>query len=269
MRNSFSTIQLDIDDRVASITLNRPERLNAIDSTMIAEMRDVLRALEDDDGVRAIVLAGAGRAFSAGFDLKESAEKNYTTAAEWKAVLRKDFDFIMSFWHCRKPIVAAVHGHCLAGALEVAAACDITIADDTAIFAEPEVKFGSAIVSLILPWIIGPKLAKGLLLTGDDITAQRAYDYGLVNEVVATGEHLARAMKVARAIASAAPASVQLTKSYVNRSVDYSGFSAALEAALDGAIIAESAQGPERAEFNRIRKEEGLKAAIEWRNGRR
>ncbi|WP_250518993.1 enoyl-CoA hydratase/isomerase family protein [Caballeronia sp. ATUFL_M1_KS5A] len=269
MEKRFSTLELEINERVATITLNRPDRLNAIDSVLIGEIGEVLQALEEDTSVRAIVLAGAGRAFSAGFDLKESAEKNYTTTAQWKAVLRKDFDFIMSFWRCRKPVIAAVHGHCLAGALEVAVACDITIADSTAIFAEPEVKFGSAVVSLILPWIIGPKFAKGLLLTGDDITAQRAYDYGLVNEVVDAGEHLARATKIARAIASAAPGSVQLTKSYVNRSMDIAGFTSALEAALDGAIILESTQGPERIEFNRIRKADGLKAAIEWRNNQK
>ena len=107
----------------------------------------------------------------------------------------------MRFWDCPKPTVSAVHGYCLAGALELALACDLTVADSTAIFGEPEVRFGSAIVALLVPWIAGPKFAKELLLTGaDDISAQRALQMGLVNQVVDEGRALARAMQLAGAM---------------------------------------------------------------------
>jgi enoyl-CoA hydratase len=183
--------------------------------------------------------------------------------------LRSDFDFIMQFWDCPKPTIAAVHGHCVAGGLELAVACDITIADSTAVFGEPEVRFGSSIVSLILPWVIGPKAAKDILLTGrDDITAERAYQLGIVNHLVEPGEHRTKAIEVAKSIATASTLSVQMTKRAINRGLDSQGMRNALLASVDSAILIEASMGPEREEFNRIRSTDGLKAAIAWRNAR-
>jgi len=160
-----------------------------------------------------------------------------------------------------------VHGYCLAGALELALACDLTVADRTAIFGEPEVRFGSAIVALLVPWIIAPKFAKELLLTGaDDITAERAMQMGLVNQVVESGQALPRALALAGAMRSAAAHSVRLTKQVINRSLDIRGLRESLKAGLDTAMLIEANMSPERIEFNRIRASEGLKAAIAWRN---
>jgi enoyl-CoA hydratase len=267
MPETYATIQLTVADGIGHIRMNRPKQLTALSSQMMGEMLQALTALENDAGVKAIVLSAEGRAFSAGFDLKESAAKKPTTLDDWTALLEADFAFIMRFWDCPKPTVAAVHGYCLAGALELALACDLTVADSTAIFGEPEVRFGSAIVALLVPWIVGPKFAKELLLTGaDDITAQRALQMGLVNQVVDAGQALTRATELATAMRSAAAHSVRLTKQAINRSLDIRGLRESLKAGLDTAKLIEANMSPERIEFNRIRASEGLKAAIAWRN---
>jgi enoyl-CoA hydratase len=162
-----------------------------------------------------------------------------------------------------------VHGYCIGGAFELSLACDITIAAVGTKFGAPEVRFGSGAVALLLPWIAGPKAAKELLLTGEDkLTAERALALGIVNHVVPDGEEFDRALAIARDIAAAAPEAVRLTKRAINRTYEAMGLRAALASALETDIYIETAGGPERAEFNRIRREQGLKAALAWRDAK-
>lgn len=255
--------------RVGILTFNRPEALNSFSGALICEVTAALRELVADEAVLAIVVNGAGRAFSAGFDLKEGVARNTRGVEAWRKVLEADFDFIMQFWDCPKPTIAAVHGYCLAGAFEVALACDMTIAGEGALFGEPEVRFGSGIVALLLPWMTGPKQAKELLLTGADrLTARRMLDIGVVNKVVADGEVLQAALATAHSIAAAAPQSVRLTKLAINRTYELIGMRRALREALETDIVIEAEENPERVEFNRIRKEQGLAAALAWRDAR-
>jgi len=262
-------LETKIDGRVGVLTFNRADVLNAFNSALIGEVGRALDAFANDSAIHAIVVNGNGRAFSAGFDLKESAAKGVLDTEQWRALIEADFDFIIQFWDCPKPTIAAVHGYCLAGAFELALACDITVAAAGTYFGEPEVRFGSGIVAMLLPWITGPKQAKELLLTGNDrISAERAREIGIVNRVVPDGQQLEQAMEIARTIAAAAPGSVQMTKRAINRSYEIMGMRQALLAAVDVDILIESSGGPERAEFNRIRKEQGLKAALAWRDAR-
>jgi enoyl-CoA hydratase len=269
MPNEPETILVTAENGIGRISLNRPRVLNAINGQMVREVTAALNVLVIDPSVRVIVLSGEGRAFSGGFDLKESAANNYSTPMEWRTVIEADFEFIMQFWECRKPTISAIHGHCLAGGLELALACDLSIAGADAIMGEPEVRFGSGIVAMLVPWIVGPKHAKDMLLTGNDrIPAERAGAIGLVSEVVEAGEHLRRALEKAREIATAAPLSVELTKRAINRSFDIRGMRESLLAAMEIDILIEASGGEERTEFNRIRKEQGLRAAIDWRDSR-
>ena len=267
---TYNTLVVEIVDRIGVLTFNRPKVLNAFDSELIGETMAALAALETNDGVLAIVVRGAGRAFSAGFDLKAgAATAGQRGPAQWRAMLEADFDFIMGFWHCPKPTIAAVHGYCIGGAFELSLACDVTVAARSTKFGSPEVKFGSGAVALLLPWIAGPKVAKELLLTGDDqLSAERALALGIVNHVVADGEETTQAMSIARAMSAAAPNAVRLTKLAINRSFDAMGLRDALASALELDIFIEASGGPERAEFDRIRREQGLKVALEWRNSR-
>nr|WIE91223.1 enoyl-CoA hydratase/isomerase family protein [Mesorhizobium sp. WSM4875] len=269
MSSKHETIVVSVDDDVGHIRLNRPNVLNALSTLLMKETTEALSALSCDKSVRAIVLSAEGRAFSSGFDLKESGTKKREGTADWKPVIEADFEFIMQFWECPKPTVAAVQGFCLAGGMELALACDMCVASENALFGEPEVRFGSGIVAMLMPWLTSPKFAKELLLTGNDrIPASRILQMGLINEVTPEGEQLARAVALAKQVATSSAFSVQLTKQALNRSYDIRGMRSALQGAVDTAIIIESALGPERAEFNRIRAEHGLRAAIEWRDKR-
>ena len=186
------------NDTVAVITLNRPERLNAMDQSMLEALNQAAQRAEQDDHIRAVVLTGSGNAFSSGFDLKAQAEHTPRGIDEWRPILRRNFDACMTFWHLAKPTVAAVHGPALAGACELAMACDITVADETAVFGEPELRFGAGIVVMLLPWMVGPKRAKEIILLGlDNISAQEAAQIGLVNRVVPKGKDLETALSIA------------------------------------------------------------------------
>jgi enoyl-CoA hydratase len=247
---TYETIRLDTDGAVARLTLDRPAVLNAINRAMIREIHSALDHVEADEG-------------------KESVAEPIKGVAAWREVLKRDLDITMRFWRLRKPTIAAVHGYCLAGACELAVACDITIAADDAVFGEPELRFGSGIVTLILPWIVGPKRAKEVLLTGNDrLSAAEAHAMGLVNRVVPRADLDAEALRVARTIAVMDGGAVRLTKEAINRAIDIMGLPQALEAGIDLAVQVETLDTPERREFDAIRRRDGLKAALAWRDSR-
>lgn len=254
---------------VALLKLNRPDKLNAINVPVIEALDAALDAAEADDAVRAIVVAGAGRAFSAGFDLDMGMGDGKPDPADVRRALENDFRLIMRFWDSPKPTVAAVHGYCLGSALELAVACDITIAAEDCRFGEPEVKFGSGIVALLLPWLAGPKAAKYLLLTGEDrATAAEMQAIGLVNRVVPIASVLDEAVALAARMAANDAQAVRLTKQAINRSLDIGGMRQALLAALETDVVIETNETAESREFNEILKRDGAKAAIAWRAGR-
>jgi len=254
---------------VALLTLNRPDKLNAINEPMIAALDAELDALEADDSVRAIVVAGNGRAFSAGFDLDLGLGVGKPDPAIVRRALENDFRIILRFWDSPKPTIAAVHGYCLGSALELAVACDLTVAAEDCRFGEPEVKFGSGIVALLLPWLAGPKAAKYLLLTGDDrVSAADALAMGLVNRVVPAAALLDEAVALAKRIAANDAQAVRLTKRAINRSLDIGGMRQALLAALEINVEIETHETAESREFNEIVQREGAKAAIAWRTGK-
>ena len=266
---TYETILYERRGPVALITLNRPQRLNAMNGVMLRELHLAMDAAEGDTEVRAIVLAGAGSGFCSGFDLKEQAEAKPSGVAQWRPLLQRDFDAIMRFWHSPKPTIAAVRGPCLAGGCELALACDITIAAEDAMFGEPELRFGAGIVVMLLPWLIGPKRAKQLLFTGDDkIAARRAEAIGLVNEVVAVGEELPRALRIAADLSVIDAMALRETKRAVNRTYEIMGMGEALEAALDIDLQIEGEGTADKRQFMEIARRDGLRAAIAWRDAR-
>jgi enoyl-CoA hydratase len=266
---AFTTITYETIGPVARITMNRPERTNAISQTMLSELAQAMDFAEADEVVRAVVVRGAGTAFSSGFDLKDQMALRPEGVSQWRPILRKDFDVPMRFWHCPKPTIAAVRGPCLAGACELALACDLTVAADDAFFGEPELKFGAGIVVMILPWIVGPKIAKEIILTGEDrIPAERAYEIGMVNRVVPAADLDAAALRLARHIAAIDPNLVKETKRAINRSLEARGMLDALEAALDIDLLIEGEGSPDKRAFMDIARSQGLKAALAWRDSR-
>lgn len=266
---SLQTLLFERREGVALITLNRPQRLNAINRQMIGEMNRLLDAIALDNALGALVLTGAGRAFSSGMDLKDDAAVGPSDVGSWRKVLSEDLSFLLRFWDFEKPTIAAVHGYCVAAACELAMCCDVTIAAEGTYLGEPELKFGSVITAMIMPWLTGPKLAKELLLSADDkITAERAERIGLINRVVPAGTHVDAAMELARRIATLDRAAVSMTKEAINRSFEGMGFREALRANLDLAVQLESLETPSRKKFKEITRREGLQAAIAWRERR-
>lgn len=267
----MSLVHTERRGTLALVTLQRPDKLNAVNKEMIAALHRALDDVEADENVRAVVLNGAGRAFSAGFDLDmevdTSAGKPDPEAV--RKALRNDFDIIMRFWDSPKPTIAAVHGYCLGSAMELAMACDLTISSEECIFGAPEVRFGSGIVAMLAPWLAGPKRAKYLLLSGDDkVSALDAQEMGLVNRVVPKGEALSHALTLAQRIASNDAVAVKLTKQAVNRALDIAGMRESLIAALEFNVQIETSETAESRQFNEILKRDGAKAAIAWRSAR-
>jgi enoyl-CoA hydratase len=158
--SNYQCIRYEEEGAIATLTLNRPDKLNAINSKMIDELNQALDSAESDEGVRVIVLAGTGDTFSAGFDLYEGEGQASTDTEFWKKELRRYFDIIMRFWDSPKSTIAAVHKYCLGSAMEMAVACDITIAETGCRFGVPEAKFGSGIVSLSYPGLLTSRLPR-------------------------------------------------------------------------------------------------------------
>jgi enoyl-CoA hydratase len=257
---------------VRRLTLNRPGVLNALSSDLVDRLSGAL-ARATEDSCRVLVIRGAGRAFCAGYDLKEEAErearKGPLDAAGWRMDLQHSVDRMLELFDHPKPVIAQVHGYCLAGGCDLMMMCDLAVASDDALFGEPEIRFGSGVVTMVMPWLVGARKAKELLFTGEDrISAQEALRLGLVNRVVAPVRLEEDTLDLARRIAVLDPVGVSLTKRAINRAWEAAGFRESLQANVDIDAVIEAAEVPERREFNRIRAAKGLKAAIAWRDAR-
>jgi len=266
---AYDTITVERDGHVALLTLNQPARLNAMSKEMLSEMLAACDEIEADEGVRALVLTGAGKAFTPGFDLRNQANGPPDGRDAWRRALRIDFDAVMRFWHLSKPTIAAVRGPALAGGCELAMACDITIAAEGARFGEPELRFGAGIVVMLMPWLAGPKKAKEVFLLGiDDLTADEALNMGLINRVVPEDDLMPAALRMARQIAVIDPMVVRRTKEAVNRTMRIAGMDAALLDALAADLDLEAEGSDDKRTFMAKLREGGLKAALAWREAR-
>ncbi|GIV00680.1 MAG: enoyl-CoA hydratase [Actinomycetota bacterium] len=254
---------------VRLLTLNRPRSLNALNAALMDALMGALDEAAEDDAVSVLVLRGAGRAFCAGYDLKEDAAAGAQDSAAWYAELRHATDQMLRILDHPKPVIASVHSYCLAGGTDLMLACDLAVAADDAYFGYVDIRFGSGVVSMFLPWVVGVRKAKELLFTGEDrIPAEEALRIGLVNRVVPRAELEAATLALAEEIAKNEPFVVRATKRAVNRVWDVAGFRAAMAANTEIDTIIETANLPARDEFRRITQEQGLKAAIAWRDAR-
>jgi enoyl-CoA hydratase len=255
--------------QVRRLTMNRPGSLNALDRELVGAMSAALDDAAGDEDVRVLILRGAGRAFSAGYDLNEDAAGGVLDARRWHEDLQHSTEEMLKFLDHPKPVIASVHSYCLAGGTDLMLACDLAVAADDAYFGYVDVRFGSGVVSMFLPWVVGVRAAKELLFTGEDrVSATDALRLGLVNRVVPREELDAATLELAEEIAKNEPFVIQTTKRAVNRAWDVAGFRAALAANTELDVMIETANLPARDEFRRITAEQGLKAAIAWRDAR-
>jgi enoyl-CoA hydratase len=263
------TLLIEDIGAVRRLTMNRPDALNALNGELVAAMSAALDDAADDDDVHVLVLRGAGRAFCAGYDLNEDAAGGVLDARRWHQDLRRSTEEMLKFLDHPKPVIASVHSYCLAGGTDLMLACDLAVAADDALFGYVDVRFGSGVVSMFLPWIVGVRTAKELLFTGEDrVPASEALRMGLVNRVVPRDELDEATVALAEEIAKNEPFVIQSTKRAVNRALDVAGFRAAMAANTELDVMIETANLPAREEFRRITTEQGLKAAIAWRDAR-
>jgi enoyl-CoA hydratase len=215
---SYNLILTDVRDRVAIVQFNRPKALNALNREMLAEMADALEAFDADPGIGAIVLTGNQRAFAAGADIKEMADA--TPVSMLDSPLIGTWDRLSRI---AKPVIAAVSGYALGGGCELALACDMVVASDTARFGQPEINIGvipGAGGTQRLTRAVGKALAMEMILNDRRLSAEEAAHFGLVNRVVPADTYLDEAVRFAAEIAARAPIAARLAKEAINAAFD-------------------------------------------------
>lgn len=217
---SFETIVVEVEEPIGFITIQRPDKLNALNSTVRREIMTAVDDMASDDRVRVAILSGAGeKAFVAGADVSEFAAR---TAGEQRALYqqRRVYDAVAAF---PKPIIAAIHGFCLGGGSELALACDVRVADATARFGQAEIRIGlipGAGGTQRLTRLVGPGQALRIALTGDTVDAEEAHRIGLVEFLVDAGQHLEKARQLALRMARWSPVSLRLIKQSVRAALE-------------------------------------------------
>ncbi len=249
---SYEFILTETRGRVGLVTLNRPKAMNALNHQLVRELMDALEAFDSDEDIGAVVVTGSEKAFAAGADIKEMADKTVQQMMDMDFV--KAFSRILSM---HKPVIAAVSGYALGGGCEVAMSCDMIVASETAKFGQPEITIGvipGAGGTQRLTRAVGKAVAMEMILNDRTLSAQEALQFGLVNRVVPVERTVDEALKLAEEIASRAPAAVRVAKKMINQAYELS-----LTDALD----------QERREFYDLfateDQKEGMKAFIEKR----
>src|SRR5438046_1243686 len=235
----YQTILVERHGPVELVTMNRPEVRNAQNTALITELDEAMRAADDDPAVNVIVLAGAGKDFSAGHDLKayvgeapsdEWHEKRKTPEGKFEHERKLYFEKCLAIRDLTKPTIAMVQGHCVAAGFMLAAMCDLIVAADDAVFQNPVLRMSGAGVEVLAePFDMGARKAKEFLFTGEAIDAETARQLGMVNRVVTRGSLETETMALAEKIAKMPSVTVQNVKRSINHAQDLAGYRAALE----------------------------------------
>jgi enoyl-CoA hydratase/carnithine racemase len=274
---NYETILYDATGAVATITLNRPQSLNAISPQMTAELHTALDAADADASVRAIILTGAGRGFSAGYDIarrpdgRSSLDPAGVEVADflkrWWTTDSNSVRHLLHLWQLGKPVIAAVHGWVMGGGFWYSLACDITIAADNAVFAQPEVRHISN-TTFLFAALAGWKAAHRYSLTGDHFDAAEALRLGIVNEVVPAAELMTKARALAERIAKVPEPAVRLNKAITCHGMLAMGLGAGMLANIPLSALAHASFNSDRADLLEAMQQGGLRAFLDARDGK-
>jgi enoyl-CoA hydratase len=246
----------------AAITLNRPEKRNAMTHEMAVEIGSLVETADADPEVAAVLLRGRGPVFCAGFDLSGSAERPRDPAAAQERITETIWTF-HKIWSSDKPVVAAVQGACVGGAFDLMLACDLVICSDEARVGVPEIQlWGGGMMWFGLPWVVGAKAAKYIALTGIKLSAQQALAMQLVNEVVPAADLEARASSVMNSLAAMPEGCLPPTKRIINRAYELMGLVEGIRMGQDECVLRRLMPGPARAAWEAEVAEVGVKAAV-------
>ena len=273
---AYSTLKIAVEGRIATLTLNRPERLNAINDEMPGEIRQAVEAANADDRVHVIVLRGAGNAFCAGYDLKYYAEGDPTNIItqpmpwdpmiDYKFMKQNTNDF-MSLWRSYKPTIARVHGYAAAGGSDIATCCDFIVMEDKARIGYMPVRIWGCPSPAMWVYRIGAMRAKRMMLTGDLINGKQAFEWGLATEVAPLAKLDATVQKLADRIAGVPKNQLMMLKLVINQAIDAMGLEQTqmFATVFDGI----TRHSPEGLWFKRYAETYGFPAAVEWRDSGR
>lgn len=278
--NEYENILTFKKQRHAIIQLNRPEKMNALSHTLRAELFDALKDFEVDPDVRVIIIRGSGRAFSAGYDLsgisQAADDRDYVERrsglpnvgpihpgqGQWPQHLLSGY---WQIWELTKPVIAQVHGYCLAGGTELASMCDLMFVAEDAIIGYPPVRAMTPVDIIYHPWHMHQRKVRELLYTGDSVTGKEAVELGWANRAVPIEQLCEVTEAFAERIANVDGPMLQMTKRQINRVYEIMGIRTSL--AVGGDIQELGRVRPGGEQFGRIAREKGLKAALDWRDG--
>jgi enoyl-CoA hydratase len=261
----------EVVDKVSVITLNRPDKLNAISAELLDQLLGAFARADDDSTTSVVLLRAEGRSFCAGYDIgaKPAAPGS---PEDWRSDpikahkhLAHQLQFEMVPWNLKKPVIAAVQGHVMGGGCELVMLCDLTIAADNAVFGEPEIRFSSVGPAIVMPAIIGYKKARELLYFGDTIDAETARQLGMVNRVVPLADLAQASLAWAKRLALISPEALYATKLAINRGADAAGFTNRIHTGLDVVAPLYATKTELGQRFREIVAEEGVPAAVRWR----
>jgi len=265
----------EVDDKVSFITLNRPDKLNAISAELLDQLLAAFARADAEAATSVVLLRAEGRSFCAGYDIgaKPADAPGATKGADdWRSNpikahkhLAHQLDFEMVPWNLKKPVIAAVQGHVMGGGCELVMLCDLTIAADNAVFGEPEIRFSSVGPAIVMPAIIGYKKARELLYFGDTIDADTARQLGMVNRVVPLAELRAASLAWAKRLALISPEALYATKLAINRGADAAGFTNRIHVGLDVVAPLYATKTELGQRFRDMVAAEGVPAAVRWR----
>lgn len=271
----YENILYEVEEQVATITLNRPQALNAISPALETELHAALDVADRDADVRVVILTGAGRAFCAGYDLSGEGEGRKMPPEisvdeflkEWQFTSMDGVWKILHLFQLTKPVIAALNGWTMGGGLWYSTACDISVASERAVFAQPEVREISN-TTFLLTALCGWKVANRWALTGDHMDASEALRVGLVNEVVPHDDLIPRARALARRIAMVPEASVRLNKATSMLGLLASGlFNGLLLSGPLSTVVQSSVGGPRWHELHEAQKAAGMRGFLDARDG--
>jgi enoyl-CoA hydratase/carnithine racemase len=263
---TYTTIELERDEGLTWLTLNRPHRLNAMNWTLLEELSDALTFLKDDATTRVIAIRGAGRAFCTGYDIEKD-ESEFGGDSEHRDIV-DDYDILvqhlnrfMQIWDHPKPVIACVHGYCLAGATQLCMFCDITVVAEDAVIGLPKIPIGGGFITPIWTTLIGPKRAKQMaFVPGSQISGTTASEWGWANYAVPADELEDNVRELARDIAKIPARVLRMKKVAINRVADVMGFRVTVMMGAETDALLHASQ--DVVELADMIRESGLKGAI-------
>ena len=268
---SYKVITYEKKGPIAYITLNRPEKLNALNQEILTEWEDACGDAKEDDAIRVVVLKGAGRGFSSGYDVGSPGEGGRTVSPEIDGErydqMHTHIDaYFRAIWDNPKPFIAQIHGFCLAGGGDMACFCDLKVASEDAVFGYPAVRWGTMCTTFIWPYLLPMAKARELAYTGTFMNAQDAHMHGLVNKVVPRDKLDEEVNMLAEAIVNVPQMATKMHKLSTNRMYELMGIRQGI--AWSGDLKLMVVNSSPAVEFRTLVAEKGLKAALEWKDAK-